>query len=116
MAEIAPGQGPDGLAGPAQLVYRHYRSQVVTRRIYTAITLVVFLAILVMALKFANDANSGKFFERLPYFFDFLRSFVPEDPFEIVRAMFDLPSPYYDGSLKHDYVFSHIGRPYDPKR
>jgi len=55
-------------------------------------------------MNYANAANSGKFVERLPYLFDFLKSFVPNDPFEIVRAMFDLPSPYDDGSLKFDYT------------
>ena len=38
------------------------------------------------------------------YFFDFIKSFVPQDPIEIFRAMFDLPSPYADGSQKFDYA------------
>nr|WP_099059809.1 phosphonate ABC transporter, permease protein PhnE [Rhizobium sp. ACO-34A] len=83
---------------------QHYRQQLRTRRVYTAISIVVFLAVLIASLKFANDANAGKFFERLPYFFDFIRSFVPDSPMEIVRAMFDLPSPYADGSLKYNYT------------
>ncbi|MGX5667599.1 phosphonate ABC transporter, permease protein PhnE [Rhizobium daejeonense] len=83
---------------------QHYRQQLRTRRVYTAIAIVVFLAVLIASLKFANDANAGKFFERLPYFFDFIRSFVPDSPMEIVRAMFDLPSPYADGSLKYNYT------------
>ena len=58
---------------------------------------------LVGALWFANASNAGKFFERLPFFFDFFIHFQPDDPLEIVRAMFDLPSPYDDGSLKYDY-------------
>ena len=91
--------------GPAaSLMMQHYRQQLRTRRVYTAISIVVFLAVLIASLKFANDANAGKFFERLPYFFDFIRSFVPDSPMEIVRAMFDLPSPYADGSLKYNYT------------
>ena len=62
------------------------------------------LVALAAAMNYANAANSGKFFERLPYLFDFLKSFVPEDPMEIFRAMFDIESPYYDGSLKYDYT------------
>ena len=48
---------------------------------------------LLAAMNYANAANSGKFFERLPYLFDFLKNFVPEDPLEIFRAMFDIESP-----------------------
>ncbi|WP_119943584.1 phosphonate ABC transporter, permease protein PhnE [Neorhizobium sp. NCHU2750] len=83
---------------------QHYRQQLRTRRVYTAISIVIFLAVLFASLRFANEANAGKFFERLPFFFDFIRSFVPDSPMEIVRAMFDLPSPYADGSLKYNYT------------
>lgn len=96
---------PGSRLGPAaSLMMQHYRQQLRTRRVYTAITIGVFLVVLFASLKFANDANAGKFFERLPYMFDFIRSFVPDSPMEIIRAMFDLPSPYADGSLKYDYT------------
>lgn len=97
--------GSKGELGPAAfMVMQHYRQQLRTRRIYTAISIAVFLIVLFYSLQFANDANAGKFFERLPYFFDFIRSFVPDSPMEIFRAMFDLPSPYADGSLKYNYT------------
>ena len=99
--------GP-GLNASSQTILGHYRQQVFVRRIYTGIALVLFAVVLMASLGYANDANSGKFFERLPYFFDFLKSFVPNDPLEIFRAMFDLPSPYADGSLKFDYVSERI--------
>ena len=99
------GGDPGSRLGPAaSLMMQHYRQQLRTRRVYTAITIGVFLVVLFASLKFANDANAGKFFERLPYMFDFIRSFVPDSPMEIIRAMFDLPSPYADGSLKYDYT------------
>ncbi|SEH28981.1 phosphonate transport system permease protein [Rhizobium sp. NFR12] len=99
------GGAPASRLGPAaSLMMQHYRQQLRTRRVYTAITIGVFLVVLFASLKFANDANAGKFFERLPYMFDFIRSFVPDSPMEIIRAMFDLPSPYADGSLKYDYT------------
>ncbi|PWE53063.1 phosphonate ABC transporter, permease protein PhnE [Metarhizobium album] len=82
----------------------HYQQQLKVRRIYTIIAIAVFLIALFASLNFANNANSGKFFERLPYLFDFIKNFVPDSPMEIVRAMFDLPSPYADGSLKYDYT------------
>ena len=89
---------PDG-----RVIHEHYRGLVRTRRTYTLIAIAVLALFLVGALWFANAANAGKFFDRLPYFFDFFIHFVPNDPFEIFRAMFDLPSPYADGSQKYDY-------------
>jgi phosphonate transport system permease protein len=64
---------------------------------------VLFAIVLFSSLWFANDSNSGKFFERLPYLFDFIHELIPRDPWEIWRAMFDLPSPYDDGSFKYNY-------------
>lgn len=92
------------LGSSAATVMHHYQQQLRVRRIYTIIAIVVFLIALFASLNFANNANSGKFFERLPYLFDFIKNFVPDSPMEIVRAMFDLPSPYADGSLKYDYT------------
>lgn len=103
MAHTADGLGPQ-----SGLIFKHYRSQVRLRRIYTIIALVVFAIVLALSLNFANAANAGKFFERLPYLFDFLRNFVPDDPLEIFRAMFDQPSPYADGSMKYDYTSQRI--------
>jgi phosphonate transport system permease protein len=97
----APGEGP--LSDATRIVHGHYRSLERTRRLYSLLAIGVLLAVLVGALWFANAANAGKFFERLPYFFDFFIHFQPDEPMEIVRAMFDLPSPYADGSLKYDY-------------
>ena len=97
----APGSG---LAPASEMLLRHYRAQVQWRRLYSLIGMVLVVIALAAAMNYANAANSGKFFDRIPYMFDFLKSFVPEDPFEIVRAMFDLPSPYADGSLKYDYT------------
>ena len=56
------------------------------------------------SLWFANATNAGKFFDRLPHFFDFIGDLMPRDGLEIWRAMFDLPSPYEDGSLKYNYI------------
>lgn len=90
------------------LMMRHYRQQVARRRIYTGIVIAIFLVLLGASLNFANEANSGKFFERLPYLFDFIKNFVPDSPMEIFRAMFDLPSPHADGSLKYDYTSDRV--------
>lgn len=112
MAHMAGSDQVGGLGSElgesSRTILGHYQSQVRTRRIYTVVSIVVFVIVLGLSLDFANDANSGKFFERLPYFFDFLKNFVPDSPLEIFRAMFDMQSPYYDGSIKYDYTSDRI--------
>ncbi|MGV3489961.1 MAG: phosphonate ABC transporter, permease protein PhnE [Devosia sp.] len=104
----ATGIGQDGLSPAALVTFRHYRTQVLTRRIYTFLGLGILVVMLAAAMAYADGANSGKFFDRLPFLFDFMKSFVPRDPLEIFRAMFDLPSPYFDGSLKYDYTSERV--------
>lgn len=107
MAEIT-GRYPGGLGPAASTMMRHYQQQLRTRRVYTIISIVIFLVVLGASLNFANEANAGKFFDRLPYLFDFLKNFVPDSPMEIFRAMFDLPSPYADGSLKYNFTADRV--------
>lgn len=103
MSTTAADPGPLRLSDASSVVHGHYRMLLRTRRTYTLIGVGLLAVLLVLALWFANAANAGKFFDRLPYFFDFFIHFQPDDPFEIFRAMFDLPSPYADGSEKYDY-------------
>lgn len=100
--------GGSGLGPQAETTMRHYQSQLQRRRLYTVLSLIVFAVLIVASLDFANRANAGKFFERLPYLFDFLKTFSPDSPMEVFRAMFDLPSPLADGSLKYDYTSDRI--------
>jgi phosphonate transport system permease protein len=99
MTDFSHALSPD-----SDTLLRHYRGQVLTRRIYSVLIVLGVLLALGAAMNFANAANSGKFFERIPFMFDFLKNFVPNDPVEIIRAMFDLESPYFDGSQKYDYT------------
>lgn len=85
------------------LIERHWRELAARRRVYTALGLTIFALALAGSLWFANDSNSGKFLDRLPHFFDFVQELVPRDPWEIFRALLDLPSPYDDGSFKYNY-------------
>jgi phosphonate transport system permease protein len=85
------------------LIERHWRELAARRRVYTALGLAIFAVALTSSLWFANDSNSGKFFDRLPYLFDFIGELIPRDPWEIFRAMFDMASPYDDGSFKYNY-------------
>jgi phosphonate transport system permease protein len=85
------------------LVERHWQELAAKRRIYTAVSALLLLLAVSGSLWFANETNAGKFFDRLPYLFDFVEELVPRDGWEIWRALFDLPSPYDDGSLKFNY-------------
>lgn len=85
------------------LVEQHWQELASRRRMYTLFGVVLLLVAVSGSLWFANETNSGKFFDRLPYLFDFVQELVPRDATEILRAMFDLASPYDDGSLKYNY-------------
>lgn len=93
------GQLRDG----GRQVEERWKELAAKRRFYTTLTIVVFAAAMIGSLWFANDTNAGKFFDRLPHFFDFIGDMIPRDNLEVWRALFDLPSPYYDGSLRFDY-------------
>ena len=84
-------------------VERHWRELASRRRLHTIGGLILLFLALSGSLWFANESNAGKFFDRLPHLFDFVDQLIPRDGFEVWRAMFDLPSPYADGSLKFDY-------------
>jgi len=90
-------------------VERHWRDLNATRRLYTIGGLVALAIALVASLWFANETNAGKFFDRLPHFFDFVGDLIPRDVWEVWRALFDLPSPYDTGSLQYNYP---VGRVY----
>jgi phosphonate transport system permease protein len=84
-------------------IERHWQELARQKRLYTVLGGTALLVALAASLWFANDSNSGKFFERLPYLFDFVGDLIPRDATEVWRALFDLPSPYDDGSLKYNY-------------
>ena len=94
----APALSPE-----AATVEQHWRDLAARRRLYTIGGLVFLLLALSGSLWFANETNAGKFFDRLPHVADFFTELKPRDWFDPVRALFDLPSPYDDGSLKFDY-------------
>jgi phosphonate transport system permease protein len=84
-------------------VERHWRELANRRRLYTAGGLLFMILAMSGSLWFANESNAGKFWDRLPHVFDFIDQLLPRDGWEVWRAMFDLPSPYDDGSLKYNY-------------
>lgn len=92
-----------GLSEAGQTVERHFRMLAGRKRLYTIGGICFMVLAMGGSLWFANESNAGKFFDRLPYLFDFVGQMVPRDGMEIWRALFDLPSPYDDGSLKYNY-------------
>ncbi|PWV98878.1 phosphonate transport system permease protein [Hoeflea marina] len=91
------------LSPESQMMARHWDEMTSRKRLYSAGGLLVLLLAMGGSIWFANDSNSGKFFDRLPHLFDFFIDMQPRDWLEPWRALFDLVSPYDDGSLKYDY-------------
>lgn len=94
----APALSPE-----AATVEQHWRDLAARRRLYTIGGMAFLFLALSGSLWFANETNAGKFLDRLPYIADFFTELKPRDWFDPVRALFDRPSPYDDGSLKFDY-------------
>lgn len=92
------------LSEKGNIVERHWQELAAKRRLYTALGILVFVVSMFGSMWFANETNSGKFIDRLPHLFDFVYDFIPRDGLEIFRALFDLPSPYDDGSLAYNYT------------
>ncbi len=85
-------------------VERHWRELANRRRLYTARRAAVHdpgdVAARCGSPMRATPASSST---ACRIFFDFIDQLVPRDGWEVWRAMFDLPSPYDDGSLKYNY-------------
>lgn len=96
-------QASENMYAKVLAVETHWQQLARQRRLYTFITLAVLFVAVWSSLWFANESNAGKFFDRLPYFFDFFKDLAPRDVFEPFRALFDLESPYYDGSFAYNY-------------
>lgn len=91
------------ISDKARTIEGHWAELAGRRRFYTGLGLTILILATAGSLWFANDTNAGKFFDRLPYFFDFFRDLIPSDWREVGRALFDLASPYDDGSFRYNY-------------
>lgn len=99
---------PGHLYQTVQTVESHWQQLVGRRRLYTGMSLFLLIVAVWSSLWFANETNAGKFVDRLPYLFDFFIDLAPRDPIEPVRALFDLESPYDDGSLQFNYPVGRV--------
>lgn len=95
---------PKGFSESGALIERHWQELAAKRRLYTWLGFGLLIVAMGGSLWFANATNAGKFFDRLPHLFDFVGDLVPRDGLEVFRALFDLPSPYDDGSFKYNYT------------
>lgn len=98
--DMATTDEPRRVEHPVEL---HWQQLAKQRRFYTVLSLSLLLVAVISSLWFANESNAGKFFDRIPYFFDFFKDLAPRDGWEIWRALFDLESPYDDGSFQYNY-------------
>lgn len=94
---------PPILSEKAKAVEEHWQTLARQRRFYTVLSVSILLIAVIASAWFANETNAGKFVDRIPYFFDFFKDMAPRDGWEVWRALFDLQSPYYDGSYQYDY-------------
>ena len=69
MIERPPANNP--LSERGAHVERHWAELAARRRMYTVLGLLGLVVATAGSLWFANETNAGKFFDRLPYFFDF---------------------------------------------
>lgn len=60
------------LSANGALIERHWQELNNRRRLYTWLGLAILALTLFGSLWFANHSNAGKFFDRLPHFFDFV--------------------------------------------
>jgi phosphonate transport system permease protein len=101
---LSPSGPPISLSEQAKVVDRHWRDLARRRRIYSFIGIGGFLAIMIASLSYANEANAGKFLDRLPHLFDFVSWLVPADWNDVWRAFLDRPTPNADGTEATDYL------------
>ena len=85
-----------------------WRQQSALRRLYTVIGVGLLLAALCGTMWFADEANAGHFFDRLPHLLDFLSWLVPKDWNDVWRALFDIASPHDTGTQEFNFPLGRV--------
>ncbi|WP_372954329.1 phosphonate ABC transporter, permease protein PhnE [Mesorhizobium sp.] len=86
-----------------------WRRQTSLRRFYTVLGIALLLVAMFASMWFADEANAGHFFDRLPHILDFLSWLVPKDWNDVWRALFDIASPHDTGTQEFNFP---LGRAY----
>mgnify|MGYP000745291810 CR=1 FL=1 len=79
------------------------------RRFYTILGIILVFAAFIASVRYADEANAGHFFDRLPHLFDFTEWLIPNDWNDVWRALFDRASPQDNGSEAFNFP---VGRVY----
>ncbi|TGQ92545.1 phosphonate ABC transporter, permease protein PhnE [Mesorhizobium sp. M8A.F.Ca.ET.208.01.1.1] len=85
-----------------------WRRQTSLRRFYTVLGVGLLLAAMLSSMWFADEANAGHFFDRLPQILDFLSWLVPKDWNDVWRALFDIASPHDTGTQEFNFPLGRI--------
>jgi phosphonate transport system permease protein len=85
-----------------------WRRQTSLRRFYTALGVALLLVAMFASMWFADEANAGHFFDRLPHILDFLSWLVPKDWNDVWRALFDVASPHDTGTQEFNFPLGRI--------
>ena len=96
------------LSANGKAVEAAWRRLSARRRLYTGILILVIGWALASSLRYADDANAGEFFDRLPHFFDFTSWLLPADWNDVWRALLDLPTPHDTGTEATNYPIGRV--------
>ncbi len=91
--------GPSALTPATESVAAHWEELAGRGGLHLLSAAILFVA-LGSSLWFANAANAGEILGPAAHLFDFVGQLAPREPMEVVRALFDLPSPFADGQLQ----------------
>ncbi|MGX5846013.1 phosphonate ABC transporter, permease protein PhnE [Mesorhizobium sp. PL10] len=85
-----------------------WRRQLSLRRLYTLLGIALLLAATLSSMWFADEANAGHFFDRLPHILDFLSWLIPKDWNDVWRALFDIASPNDKGTQEFNFPLGRV--------
>lgn len=91
-----------------QQVANAWQRQISLRRLYTALGVGLLLLATLSSMWFADEANAGHFFDRLPHLLDFLSWLIPKDWNDVWRALFDIASPHDTGTQEFNFPLGRV--------
>jgi phosphonate transport system permease protein len=78
------------------------------RRLYSILGFGLVVLALGGSMWFADDSNSGHFFDRLPHLFDFVSWLIPSDWNDVWRALLDIASPHDTGTQEFNFPLGRV--------